>query len=404
VVTRAYANQLNLELLGASAIVAAGGWALGALGDLISCDYTQEREIPVPAREGFYMVRCIAQPRNRGPHGSERRAASVKTKIVEIRSAAMLAGNQLEMPEAQIQELETEKALTADPAETQRLDAQIAAIRLQSGGDVVAYLTSLVQGKERELAESPSWERSRVERELRSLRLRLEQATANRAGTAATHHRPRAAFTSIVTGETYPLVLELSEIPVPTGARLRLMDVTVPDREPIERGGSSLEVAVGNAFNELATYGDLGRGKLVVRMPDSFAGRPRELSLDTGDADTAVVRRRLQDLATALLVLSLVVPGVGEVSAVIGAGLAAERLIRRAANRCGSTPSRCLTRWPYSVRLPRAHSSWAACASRGPDARSSPSRGRATKRRSRRPQQRSRPRGAPDGSSTPRAP
>jgi hypothetical protein len=106
----------------------------------------------------------------------------------------------------------------------------------------------------------------------------------------------------------------------------------VPDREPIERNGTTLEQAVRNAFNELAFHGELGRGRLVVRMPDTFSGEPRTLSLATGDASTAIVRRRLADLATTLLIMSIVVPGVGEVSAVIAAGLAVERLARRAVN------------------------------------------------------------------------
>src|SRR5436190_24269467 len=43
VVSRAYANYLNLELLGASAIVALGGWAIGELGSLLGA-YSKEKE------------------------------------------------------------------------------------------------------------------------------------------------------------------------------------------------------------------------------------------------------------------------------------------------------------------------------------------------------------------------
>lgn len=330
VITRTWANQLNLTLLPASAIIAAGGQALGALSDLMGA-YSQEREIAFPRREGFYMVRCIAQPTPRGPNQSERRAASVQTKIVEVRQPETLARNAIEMPDAVIQELRLRRAMTSDAAEIQRLDAQIATIQEQTSGDIVIYLTHLIEQKQREHDSAPSWQRSRLARELESLRLRLSQAQRHRGG-AGTLHRPRAAFTSLVTGDTYPLMLELSEITVERGFRVRLMDLTVPDREPIERNGSSREQAVRNAFNELAFHGDLGRGRLVVRMPDTWTDGPRELSLQTGDASTAIVRRRLQDLATALLVLSLVVPGVGEASAVIAAGLAVDRLARRALN------------------------------------------------------------------------
>jgi hypothetical protein len=330
VLTRTWANALNLYLLPASAIIAAGGQALGGLADLLGA-YSQEREIAFPNRQGFYMVRCIAQPAPRGPNRSERRAASVNSKIVEVRTPELLARNALEMPEARIAQLQAERAMTSDAAAIQRLDEQIAAIREQSSGDIVTYLTRLVNEKQREHDAAPTWQRDRLARELSSLRLRLSQAQANRAGTT-TQHRPRAAFTSIVTGETYPLLLELSELSSQGQPRVRLMDLTVPDREPIERNGATLEQAVRNAFNELAFHGELGRGRLVVQMPPSWTHGPANLSLQTGDASTAIVRRRLQDLATALLVLSLVVPGVGEVSAVIAAGLAVERLLRRAIN------------------------------------------------------------------------
>jgi hypothetical protein len=329
VMTRTWANALNLYLLPASAIVAAGGQALGGLSDLLGA-YSQEREIAFPNRQGFYMVRCIAQPAPRGPNRSERRAASVTSKIVEVRSPELLARNALEMPEARIAQLQAQRVMTSDPALIQRLDNEIANIREQTGGDMVAYLTRLVNEKQREHDAAPAWQRSRLDRELSSLRLRLTQAQANRTGTT-THHRPRAAFSSIITGETYPLLLELSELSDTSGApRVRLADLTVPDRAPIETNGPTVEQAVRNAFNELAFHGDLGRGRLVVQMPPSWTTGPRTLSLQTGDASTAIVRRRLQDLATALLVLSVVVPGVGEISMVIAAGLAVERLLRRA--------------------------------------------------------------------------
>jgi hypothetical protein len=329
VITRSFANELNLYLLPVSAIISAGGQVVSALGDLMG-GYSQEKEVTFPNREGFYMVRCIAQPAPRGPQRSEIRAASVRSKIVEVRPIETLARNALDAPEAAIAELQLQRVMTSDAATIARLDRQIAAIRQQSGGDIVAYLTQLIATREAEQAQAPAWQRSRYDRELASLRLRLSQAQRQREGTTGEHYRPRAAFTSVVTGDTYPLMLELTELPVAHGFRVRLTDLTVPDRPPIDRNGSSREQAVRNAFQEMAFHGDLGRGRLVVRMPENWTGAPREFSTPTGDASTAIVRRRLQDLATALLILSVVVPGVGEVSAVIAAGLAVERLISRA--------------------------------------------------------------------------
>lgn len=331
VVTRSYANELNLVLLPASAIKAAGGFLVQEIADLFG-DFSQEKEISFPQREGYYMVRCIAQPSPRGPNNSERRAASVQTKIVEVRPIEGLARNALDAPEAAVAELQLQRAMTSDPAAIARIDQQIAAVQLQSSGDIVAYLTQAIADREAAKAQAPSWQRSQYDGELESLKLRLEQAKQQRVGTGATHYRPRAAFTSLLTGDTYPLVLELNDLEAKSGFRVRLTDLTLPDRAPTERNGATREQAVRNAFHELAFHDDLGRGRLVVRMPENWPGGPSELSLETGDANTAVVRKRLQDLATALLVLSVVVPGVGEVSAVITAALAVERLLERAAN------------------------------------------------------------------------
>ena len=332
VITRAYANQLNLALLPASAIIAAGGWLVHAIAGLFG-RYSNEKEISFPGTAGYYMVRCIAQPHDRGPDRSEHYAASVSAKLIEVTTADRLGNNVLDLPAASIAELELQKTYTTDAATLAELDRRIAAVREQTGGDLVGYLRRLVADKNTEIAAAPSWERSRLERERDTLQLRLDQAISSHSGAEGVHHRPRVAFTSIVTGDTYPMLLELTEIPIESGYRVRLMDVTVPDRPPIDRNGATREQAVRNAFYELAMHSSLGRGQLIVRMPDSWTGGPAgTFTVETGDASTAIVRRRLQDLATALLILSIWVPGVGQVAAVIGAGLAVERIARRVAN------------------------------------------------------------------------
>ncbi|WP_295433346.1 DUF4157 domain-containing protein [uncultured Thiodictyon sp.] len=347
VITRTIANKLNLELLPASELIAAGGWLVRGFASLLDT-YSQEKEIGFPKDQGYYLVRCIAQPSPRGPNNSERRAASVRAQIVEVRSPESLAKNALYMPDAAIAELQASKALTSDPAEIARLDAQIARIAEQSGsirrdakgniveekpaGDLAVYLSGLVDEKQKEYDRAPSWQKDRLDRELQSLKQRLEQATKNRDGTIGVHHRPRVAFTSVITGETYPLLIELSEVEAKSGSRVRLMDLTVPDRPPIDRSGTDLDQAMTYALRGLGESG-LGRGTLVVRLPTTWPGGARELPpIRTLDGPEAVVKRRLADLATALLVLSLVVPGVGEVSMVIAAGLAVERLVSRAIN------------------------------------------------------------------------
>jgi len=338
VVTRAYANYLNLELLPVSIIVAAGGFLVKAFASLLG-GYQKEKEIAFPESEGYYMVRCIAQPGPRGPNNSERRAASVRAKIVEVRQPEKLAKNALGLADAAIANLELQKVMTSDPAEIARIDKQIANIQEQQGGDIVAYLKRLIAEKEAAKKNLPQWRQYHAEREIKSLQLRLEQVQDKREGTGGKHIRPQVAFTSTITGDTYPLMIELSPIPLfddegverKDKFEVRLFDATVPDREKIDRKGNTLEEAVENVFEIFRKSGVLGPGLLFVRMPADWKGK-REFSLRVSATGGALVKKRLEDLATVLLVMSMVVPGVGEVSMAIAAGLAAERLISRALN------------------------------------------------------------------------
>ena len=243
------------------------------------------------------------------------------------------------MADAAIAKLELQKVMTSDPAERSRIDKQIANVNEQTSGDIVAYLTRLVAEKEKEKSLLPSWRQSAAQRELDALNLRLTQVKDKRDGTGSIRIRPQVAFTSTITGDTYPLLIEISPIPVvgddgielPNRKKVRLFDATVPDREQIDREGKTIEEAVANVFEIFRKNGDLGPGILFMRMPAGWAGT-REFSLRVSASGGAVVKKRLEDLATVLLVLSMVVPGVGEISMAIAAGLAAERLISRALN------------------------------------------------------------------------
>ncbi|PTL78083.1 DUF4157 domain-containing protein [Vitiosangium sp. GDMCC 1.1324] len=331
VVTRYIANELNLSLLDVSALVAAGGISLGALSDLLAGP-SSEQEVPFPNREGYFMIRCIAQPAPRGPEGSERRAASVATRIVQVRKADIMARDVLGEPEAAIAELQLQKELARTEDEKARIEEKIQDARLEATGDVVELLGKRLEAKKAEWNAATGYRKARLEKEVEQLQLRYDQAREKRTGTVGLHYRPRTVFVSQVTGETYPLLLDLSELPVAQGKRVRLMDLTRPDSAPIDRNGATLEDAVRNAFRELGSHGGLGRGTLAIRMPANFPGNLPEYVLNTADENTAVVKRRLQELASALLVLGLFVPGLGEVSAVIAAALAAEKIIERALN------------------------------------------------------------------------
>ena len=329
VVTRYLANQLNLELLDVSSITAAGGFAVGALSDLLTGP-TSEQEIPFPNKEGYYMIRCIAQPTPRGPGGSERRAASVATRIVQVRNAEAMAKDVLGEPEAAIMELQVQKEQARTAEEKATIDEKIKDAQLEATGDSVALLKKRLDDITAQQDAATGYRKARLQREVEQLQLRYDQAQERRKDTVGPHYRPRAVFVSQVTGETYPLLLDLSELSVAKGKRVRLVDLTRSDSAPIDRNGATLEHAVKNAFRELGSHGGLGRGKLAIRMPEDFPGSLPEYVLSTADESTAVVKRRLQDLASTLLILGLFVPGVGELAAGLGAAVAAARIIERA--------------------------------------------------------------------------
>src|SRR6185369_3550210 len=92
-------------LLPASIIVSSGGTALGALADLMGGTF-QEREIPWPFNEGYFLIRCIATPSPQGRNGEMQRGSSVATKVVEVQRASRIAESALEEPEAEIAETE----------------------------------------------------------------------------------------------------------------------------------------------------------------------------------------------------------------------------------------------------------------------------------------------------------
>ncbi|HEX6938800.1 MAG TPA: DUF4157 domain-containing protein [Longimicrobiales bacterium] len=331
VILRAQANFTSLELLPASAIVSAGGVALGALADLVGGEF-QEREIPWPDREGFVMIRCIAQPSPQGPNGEIRRAASVATKIVEIQSATRRARGVLDEPEAEIAELELRLALTRDPEQRRRLEQEIADRRIAATADPLRVIEHALERKraERDRTTNP-YQRRQLDREIEVLEQRLQLAREQRAEFAAGPvYRPRAVLVSQVTGETYPLLLQLAALPMEgTRYRYRVADVTTPDGESWDGGGATPDEAVWNAFREMATHNGYGRGRIAIRLPADAPFRPTEDVLASAPADVDLARQRLNDLATILVALGLFVPGVGEVAAVLGAALAADRLLER---------------------------------------------------------------------------
>lgn len=328
-ITRAQANFASLELTPASAIVSMGGVALGALADLYGGDF-HEQEVPWPATEGIYMVRCIAQP---AVHGSRRRAASVAARLVQVRPVASLARAALELPHALADEKELELELArrsgASPERLAQLQTELANLRIRASGAATDVIALEIREREAQIAQTPEWQRRDLERQLGSLREQQEHARARTDRMEGQIYRPEAAFVSRLDGQTYPLLLQLGQVRGAQGEVWRLSDVsTANGRQWTGRGASATE-AVRNAARLMSRGNEYGPGSLSIRFSADAPFEAGELPLTNVSTGEALARRRLADLAAVLVVLGLLVPGVGEIAAVVGAAVAADRLLDR---------------------------------------------------------------------------
>ena len=334
VVTNVIAAQANLELLPASAIISLGGISLGALADLMGGEF-QEREIPWPRREGFYLVRCIAQPSPQGESGEFRRAASVATKVVEIRHARRLAREAIDLPHAQI--AEKELALEAarrrqppDEARIRELGRELQNMRRATTGSAIEAIDVAIARTEAARDQATGRRRDQLQRQLDSLREQRERAVQRQQAFTGSVYRMQASLVSRVTGQIYPLLLQLGEVHYQgRGHRYRLSDVTTRDGREYSAVASTPSTAVWNAARQMTRRNEYGRGFIAFRLPAEAPFSPREMTLPNIPGPTAIVERRLNDLAMVLTAAALFVPGVGQVAAVLGASLAAYRLIDR---------------------------------------------------------------------------
>ncbi len=333
-VTNLLANRVNLELVVPSAIIAIGGVALDALADLVG-GYSQEREITFPNQEGVYLIRCIATPRDRGRNSEIRRASSVATKIVEVRPIARLVQEVLEAPSNQIARKELNLEIERhrkppNPEQIQQLEQELAALRQAVTGSAVDAIDYAINQKMAELRTSRGLRQRQIETELEALRQQRALAV-QRAGQITGHvYRLQGVLVSELTGQTYPLLLQLGELRHTSSEYVYLLsDVTTRDGKRYEGRGSTQNQAVQNAMHRMALGNEYGRGSITFRFPADAPFQPQEHTERSHPGSERIARQRLNDLASVLITLSLFVPGVGEVAAVLGAGLAADRLVDR---------------------------------------------------------------------------
>jgi hypothetical protein len=115
-------NTFNLATIPLHTITTLGGWLVRAFSSVFNTDPAYEKEIPFPNRDGYYLVRCIAQPRVIGDgENALRRMPSVAVKVVEVKEiqarTAQEMTSQRQNLESVILELLLSYRLTTDEAQ-----------------------------------------------------------------------------------------------------------------------------------------------------------------------------------------------------------------------------------------------------------------------------------------------
>ena len=361
------ANEINESLVSQEVLFRYGSEFLGAVANVFGTD--QEREIPW-SRAGIFVVRCIAVIDPSAVEANEfARAPSVATRVVIVQPIERVSEEALEAPLTQVAELELQLVLLRalpedDPsrAAIPELEGQLATQRLEATGSPVEIITRRLEIKRQELQQARSSSIflrhgmrdstvSRLEREEEELenqhrlaRTRVRQIS--RAGAPA--QRVTGVLISRVTGQTYSLLLQIGE-PLLEGNtwNCSLSDVTSRDAnrytgEAPDNPNNQQEAklrAVWEAVERFAGDAGYGEGTLRIRLPEggwfaNFTAGQRTQTVPSRPRDWAAARTRLEELATVIALIGLVVtsPAIGLAGAGLAASLAGERIARRITN------------------------------------------------------------------------
>jgi len=386
-------NAFNLETLPLHGIMSLGGWVVRVFSSIFGSNPDYEKEIPFPSENGYYMVRCVAQPRVIGDEDSENaiiRMPSLATKVVEVKSIHNRTREELRAQDQNLQAMILELLLSfraatneeqladirralnlkvQEAAQSNRsfLEAQISRRERELENDELAEehrakinqeLAILRQGtttgsgllsdiierqialKRAQLAKERNPYRQRdIERDIRNLERRLETANEReremRAG-GTQIARPQAVFVNEENGQTYPLLIEIgqSRERSPTrGYTMRVSDITGTDSDQHDAIGNTRAEAVIHAIEEYAGHFPYGRGYITVQLPeDQNFGIIQPIMRRCNPRDTAQASERLDELIQVLSVVGLFIPGVGVAVAAVGAAVSAGRILNRINN------------------------------------------------------------------------
>lgn len=386
-------NTFNLATTDIHTIMSYGGLLVQSIPAVFDLNHDYEREIPFPDTEGYYLVRCVAQPR---PKNDIVHLSSLAVKVVAVKEIQKHAEQELKNQDEDLQatilnlllayrkEKEAEKLAdirmqlewkVQEAAQTNRsfLDEQIKNRQDQlknltgnsddnkqkieeelkilgqgtaaSSGTIGLIITRQLQIKEHELEElekDPATNYYKIrdlKKELDTLRDRLGTAAAREREMSASGEaivRPQAVFVNEEDGRTIPLLIEIGQMGFESfnlGYQMQVSDVGAADGDEHSMYGETKAIAVRRALNEFAGHFPYGRGYMVVRIPESSGWRITEpINLRCNPRDTAQASERLDELLQVLAILGLFVPGVGVAAAGIGAAVSAAKIFHRISN------------------------------------------------------------------------
>jgi hypothetical protein len=356
------ANELNQALYSVEAITNAGGQVVDTAVALFTPANSPEREVGWKT-PGMFVLRCVADiDPDAADEGRKWRPPSVAAKLITVADVGMVAKEALGEGEATLAEKEIELKLQqaidlesgATSAKALALQEEFDRMELQTRGEATLALQLAVDKAtaeyEKARATSPLKGTSIRDRQVEARKKELERLTKLLAfaqgrlkdlkGEAGTRkvHRIQAALASKVTGENYPLLLDINEPEQdPAGVwRCSLADVTSQDGRVYDGEGDSAISAIMNALSDFADRAEYGEGTIAVKLPaklgaQALAGGFRERTLVSKARNWQATKARLTELATLLgIIATVAVPEVGVIGALIGAGLAAEHLYDRA--------------------------------------------------------------------------
>lgn len=343
--SNAAANRLALELSPVSLLTTAIGAALSWVAELFAGPRTQQ-EVPFP-KKGIYLVRTITTPAiNEDRQGNPVvRPPSVASKITEVAPMQKAVDEALDEPGAQLAELQAQIKLAdaaGEIAKAAYLRELLTQAQLRFEGSALDVLRKSEADKKKELddfrIQAPNLSDYGRERDLELVQdqiKRYQRHEAERtegAGDLPPMRRVNATLISEVTGEQYPLLLSAGPM-AKHGDRHRWLvsDVTNRDGDAYVGMGGTPSEALRSALTKFGGHASYGRGRIGARTGNLGleSGAPETMYVESAPANWALAEKRLDDLVMTLAAVGLFVASAGTAGAVIGAGVAAARLIQR---------------------------------------------------------------------------